>query len=158
MRGPRRDLDVPNAGPDDERTLPPRLPLPPRRASPTSSTPPVFNILLAGRARTGKTALLRLFLGTSSLAPTASPSYDRARAVAEAAQAALRPTTQVTWHSVELPRTLKRPRVSLNLIDTPGLDFRNQQLLDAGLDTIRAQIRDSYAVSPTASVSRCPIL
>lgn len=136
---------------DKDRSAVASTPQPPTSA-PAPRQPRVFNLIIAGQARTGKTALLKLLLDTSLLATTMS--QPRIAGLAEFAYyAATCPTVNLSFATAELPRTAQRPEVILNLIDTPGLQFHDPQELEKGVNLLLRQITDSFAASLSAPVS-----
>ena len=106
---------------------------------------PTFNLLIVGRPRTGKTSLARLLLDTSTLAPTISPS--RINHLADYANASIRPTSAITCATAELCATPKRSPVTLNIFDTPGIDFQDQAAFEASITLIHRHISDTYRAS-----------
>jgi len=111
---------------------------------------PTFNLLIVGRPRTGKTALARLLLDTSTLAP-AIP-HSRINHLADYANASIRPTSAITCATAELCATPKRSPVILNIFDTPGIDFQDQAAFEASITLIHRHISDTYRASEDLSV------
>lgn len=117
-----------------------------------SHQPPVFNILVAGQPRIGKTGLLKLLLDTSSLSSTTS--LPRIACLAEfASYAGTCPTTSISCATADLPASDHQPEFVLNMIDTPGLLFHDPQELEKGVNLLLRQITDSFDASQAVPVS-----
>lgn len=116
---------------------------------------PTFNLLIVGRPRTGKTALARLLLDTSTLSPAISPS--RINLLADYANATIRPTSAITCATAELSATPKRSTVTLNIFDTPGIDFQDQAAFEASITLIHRHISDTYRASEDLPVRFLPL-
>ena len=131
--------------PDDQDADGEDAPLPPHPSHPSYHHAPTFNLLVVGRPRTGKTALARLLLDTSTLAPAISSS--RINHLADYANASIRPTSAITCATAELSATPKRSTVTLNIFDTPGIDFQDQAAFEASITLIHRHISDTYRAS-----------
>lgn len=144
---------------DGEDAPPPPHPSHPSHPSnpshPSYHHAPTFNLLIVGRPRTGKTALARLLLDTSTLAPAISPS--RINHLADYANATIRPTSAITCATAELSATPKRSPVTLNIFDTPGIDFQDQAAFEASITLIHRHISDTYRASEDLPVRSPPL-
>jgi septin family protein len=117
-----------------------------------SHQPPVFNILVAGQSRIGKTGLIRLLLDTSCLSSTSS--LPRIACLAEfASYAGACPTTAISCATADIPAMDQRPEFVLNMVDTPGLLFHDPQELEKGVNLLLRQITDSFDASQAVPVS-----
>ncbi|KIJ62638.1 hypothetical protein HYDPIDRAFT_94001 [Hydnomerulius pinastri MD-312] len=91
-----------------------------RRTHRKNRTPPAFNLMVVGGRGTGKTSLLRLLLDTADISPTATE--DQRAALDRFVKGGLRQTQAISTACVEICES-RYDRVSLTVIDTPGLDF-----------------------------------
>lgn len=119
-----------------------------------SHPPPVFNILIAGQPRIGKTGLVRLILDTSSLSPASS--LPRIACLAEfASYGGSCPTTSISCATADVAGVHLEAGSSfvLNMVDTPGLLFHDPQELEKGVNLVLRQITESFDASQAVQVS-----
>jgi GTPase SAR1 family protein len=130
----------------------------------------VFNVIVVGQAGVGKTGFIKLLIDTSILSSDADMDADpdthtdtdialpRLARLAEFANyTATCPTTSLSCATADLAATNQRPRITLNLFDTPGLQFHDPQELERGVNLALRQITDAFGASqsqPALTVSR----
>jgi hypothetical protein len=118
---------------------------PPGRAAGAGMAPASAYTLLAAGRRTGKTSLLRLLLDT---APTAASAHgEQYAAVARFVQGAPSTTTHIRACALDVVPDGRAQPVALELVDTPALDFADED----GAERVLAEISASTRSAPSSS-------
>jgi hypothetical protein len=102
---------------------------------------PTFNIMVVGGTKTGKTSIGRLLLQTCQISPTATPA--QRESLENFMSGTVSPTTSV-W-SVTLEIDEGPDRISLTLMDTPGLVLSNELDLERSVTSILRQFDTRFA-------------
>ncbi|KAF7798436.1 hypothetical protein EIP86_009657 [Pleurotus ostreatoroseus] len=107
-------------------------------------TPVAFNLMVAGAQGTGKTSLLRLLLETAEIAPTASE--EQRGALHAYLHGPPKRTAGIHTVAVDICES-KFDRITLTVIDTPGLDFQvgRELALERQVSAIVRYLDDQFA-------------